>query len=162
MRCRARISVSDARGARTDASEYLPGRWQMIPSLEGTEERISQPGLARPGHVANGTSKSKRMWVVCLVAIVVLGVTLAVRSEKLKRKGNPTAADEASHSVIIRSGTAYRGDMGVYINALGTVTPISTINVFSQGSGQVLAVHYAEGQIVTKGAPLLAIDPVPY
>ncbi len=134
----------------------------MIPSLEETEERISQPGLARPAHVANGTSKSKRMWVVCLVAIVVLGVTFAVRSEKLKHKGNPTAADEASHSVIIRAGTAYRGDMGVYINALGTVTPISTINVFSQVSGQVLAVHYAEGQIVQKGDPLIDIDPRPY
>jgi hypothetical protein len=33
--------------------------------------------------------------------------------------------------------------MGVYIDALGTVTPISTINVFSHVSGQVLAVHYA-------------------
>src|SRR6266853_2793825 len=162
MLCCARISVSDARGARTDASEYLPERWQMIPSLEETEERISQPELARPAHVANGTSKSKSMWVVCLVAIVVLGVTFAVRSEKLKHKGNPTAADEASHSVIIRAGTAYRGDMGVYINALGTVTPISTINVFSQVSGQVLAVHYREGQIINKGDPLIDIDPSPY
>jgi multidrug efflux system membrane fusion protein len=102
------------------------------------------------------------MWVVCLVAIVVLGVSFAVRSEKLKNKGNPTDVDEASQSVIIRTGTAYRGDMGVYINALGTVTPISTINVFSQVSGQVLAVHYAEGQVVHKGDPLVDIDPRPY
>jgi len=134
----------------------------MIPSLEETEERIEQPELARPGDVANGASRSKGRWVVCLVAVVVLGVIFAVRSEKLKHKGNPTAADEASHSVIIRAGTAYRGDMGVYINALGTVTPISTINVFSQVSGQVLAVHYAEGQIVHKGDPLVDIDPRPY
>src|SRR5712672_1496064 len=162
MLCCARTAVSDARGARTDASEYRPGRWQMIPSLEETEERIEQPELARPGDVANGASRSKGRWVVCLVAVVVLGVTFAVRSEKLKHKGNPTAADEASHSVIIRAGIAYRGDMGVYINALGTVTPISTINVFSQVSGQVLAVHYAEGQIVHKGDPLLDIDPRPY
>jgi multidrug efflux system membrane fusion protein len=131
----------------------------MIPSLEETEKRIAQPGLARPAHVANGSSKSKRRWIVCLVAIVVLGVTFAVRSEKLKHKGNPTAADEASHSVIIRAGTAYRGDMGVYIYALGTVTPISTINVCSQVSGPV---HYAEGQIVQKGDPLIDIDPRPY
>src|SRR6266436_5480926 len=108
MLCCARTPVSDARGARTNASEYLPGRWQMIPFLEETEERISQAGLGRPAHVATGTSKSKRMWVACLVAIVVLGVTFALRSQKLKYKGNPTAADEASHSVIIRAGTAYR------------------------------------------------------
>jgi multidrug efflux system membrane fusion protein len=102
------------------------------------------------------------MWGVCLVAIVVLGVTFAVRSGKLKHRRDPVAADEANHSVIIRVGTAYRGDMGVYINALGTVTPISTINVFSQVSGQVLAVHYVEGQIVHKGDALVDIDPRPY
>jgi multidrug efflux system membrane fusion protein len=52
--------------------------------------------------------------------------------------------------------------MGVYIDALGTVTPISTVNIYSQVSGQVLAVHYREGQIVHKGDPLLDVDPRPY
>jgi multidrug efflux system membrane fusion protein len=132
----------------------------MIPFVEGTEERISRPGLAQPALVAKGASRSKRMWAVALVAILVLGVTIAVRAGK--RKENPAAAGEANHSVIIHAGMAYRGDMGVYINALGTVTPISTINVFSQVSGQVLAVHYAEGQIVQKGDPLVDIDPRPY
>src|SRR6267154_3922209 len=116
MLCCARIPVSDARGARTDASEYLSGRWQMIPSLEETEERISQPGLAQPAHVANGASKSKRMWAICLVAILMFGVSSAVRSGK--HKEDPAAAGEANHSVIIHAGTAYPGDMGVYINAL--------------------------------------------
>ena len=41
--------------------------------------------------------------------------------------------------------------MGVYIDALGTVTPISTVNIYSQVSGQVLVVHYREGEIVHKG-----------
>ena len=129
----------------------------MIPYLEETEERISQPGLAQPAHIAKGASKSKRMWAIYLLAILVLGVSFAVRSGK--HKEDPATAGEANHSVIIHTGTAYRGDMGVYINALGTVTPISTINVYSQVSGQVLAVHYREGQIVHDGDPLIDIDP---
>src|SRR5258708_3413579 len=60
-----------------------------------------------------------------------------------KHKENHAIAGEANHPVIIHTSAAYRGDMGVYIDALGTVTPISTINVFSQVSSQVLAVHYA-------------------
>jgi multidrug efflux system membrane fusion protein len=132
----------------------------MIPFVEETEETISQPGLAQPAHVAKGSSKSKRMWTIFLVAILVLGVCLAVRSAK--HKEDPATTDEANHSVIIHTDTAYRGDMGVYINAPGTVTPISTINVFSQVSGQVLAVHYREGQIVHHGDPLIDIDPRPY
>jgi membrane fusion protein, multidrug efflux system len=132
----------------------------MTPYVEATEERISQPGLAQPARVAKGASKSKRMWAICLVAILMLGVCFAVRSGKPKE--DPTTAGEANHPVIIHAATAYRGDMGVYINALGTITPISTINVFSQVSGQVLAVHYREGQIVHNGDPLIDIDPRPY
>jgi multidrug efflux system membrane fusion protein len=134
----------------------------MTPYLEETEETISQPGLAQPAHLAKGDSKSKRMWAICLVAILVLGVGFAVRYGKHKRTKDSATAGAANHSVIIHAGTAYRGDMGVYIAALGTVTPISTINIYSQVSGQVLAVHYHEGQIVHNGDPLIEIDPRPY
>jgi multidrug efflux system membrane fusion protein len=132
----------------------------MTPYLEETEAKLSQPELAQPAHVVKGASKSKRMWAICLVAILVLGVSFLVRSGK--HKEDPATASEVNHSVIIHAGTAYRGDMGVYINALGTVTPISTINIYSQVSGQVLAVHYREGQIVHSGDPLIDIDPRPY
>src|SRR5467141_1052209 len=128
--------------------------------LEDTEEKISEVGIAQPAVVREGVSKAKRMWAICLVAILVLGATFAVRSGK--HKGDPAAASEANNSVIIHAGTAYRGVMGVYINALGTVTPVSTINIFSQVSGQVLAVHYREGQIINKGDPIIDIDPSPY
>jgi multidrug efflux system membrane fusion protein len=132
----------------------------MIPFLEETEERISQPGLAQPAPIAKGASKSKRMWAICLVAILVLAVSSAVRSGK--HKEDPATAGEANHSVIIHASVAVRGNMGLYLDALGTVTPISTINVFSQVSGQVLTVHYHEGQIVHNGDPLIDIDPRPY
>jgi multidrug efflux system membrane fusion protein len=132
----------------------------MSPYLEETEERISQAGLVQPAHVANGAFMSKRMWAIGLVAILVLGVSVAVRSGK--HKEDPATAGEANQLVIVHADRAYRGDIGVYINALGTVTPISTINVFSQVSGQVLAVHYVEGQIVHNGDPLIEIDPRPY
>jgi len=132
----------------------------MIPFVEETEERVSQPGLAQPALVAKGVSTLQRTWAVGLVAVLVLGVSFAVRAGKYKQ--DPATAGEANSSVVIHAGTAYRADMGVYINALGTVTPISTINVFSQVSGQVLAVHYHEGQIVHRGDPLIDIDPRPY
>jgi multidrug efflux system membrane fusion protein len=128
--------------------------------LEETEEKISEAGFTQPVVVAKGLSKAKRMWAICLVAIPALGVFLALRSQK--PKGDPAAAGDANNSVIIHAGKASQGDMGVYINALGTVTPISTINIFSQVSGQVLAVHYREGQIINKGDPLIDIDPSPY
>src|SRR5258708_117183 len=128
--------------------------------LEDTEEKISEVGIAQPAVVRKGVSKAKWMWAMCLVAILALGVTFAMRSGK--HKGDPAAASEANNSVIIHAGTAYGGDMGVYINALGTETTVDTRNIFRQVSGQVLAVHYREGQTINKGDPLIDIDPSPY
>jgi membrane fusion protein, multidrug efflux system len=42
------------------------------------------------------------------------------------------------------------------------VTPVYTANIINQVAGQVTAVHYAEGQMVGKGTPLVEIDPRPF
>ena len=67
--------------------------------------------------------------------------------------GGPVTATEA---------TATKGDIGVYLTAIGTVTPVYTASIVSQVTGQVVAVHYREGQLVKKGDPLVEIDPRPY
>jgi membrane fusion protein, multidrug efflux system len=53
------------------------------------------------------------------------------------------------------------GQMNIFLDALGTVTPLQTVNVYSQVSGVLLSVHYREGQIVRKGDLLAEIDPRP-
>ena len=62
----------------------------------------------------------------------------------------------------IRTATVRQGNIGQYIEAIGTVTPLATVNLYSQVNGQVVAVHYVEGQIVHRGDPLIDIDPRPY
>jgi multidrug efflux system membrane fusion protein len=58
--------------------------------------------------------------------------------------------------------TARQGDIGVYQDAIGTVTPLYTSNITSEVTGIVTAVNYREGQFVTKGQPLIQIDSRPY
>ena len=65
-------------------------------------------------------------------------------------------------AVALTSATATKGDIGVYVNAIGTVVPVYTSNITSQVSGIVTAVHYTEGQLVRKGDSLIDIDPRPY
>jgi membrane fusion protein, multidrug efflux system len=43
-----------------------------------------------------------------------------------------------------------QGNMGVYISALGTVTPVYTAIITSRVAGQLMEVHYREGQLVHK------------
>jgi membrane fusion protein, multidrug efflux system len=64
--------------------------------------------------------------------------------------------------VSVTSATVRKGDIGVYIDAIGTVTPVYTASISSQVNGIVTAVHYTEGQLVRKGDPLIEIDSRPY
>lgn len=133
----------------------------MTGYLKESEEKITQPEFGeQQASATSGSSKSKMMWAIGLIAALALGVFFTLRSGK--HKVDSAVASEANNSVIIHAGTAYRGDMGVYIDALGTVTPISTVNIYSQVSGQVFSVHYREGQVVQKGDPLIDIDSRPY
>jgi multidrug efflux system membrane fusion protein len=65
-------------------------------------------------------------------------------------------------SVTATVATAVKGDIGVYLDAIGTVTPVYTTSITPQASGVLTAVHYSEGQFVQKGAALIDIDPLPY
>jgi multidrug efflux system membrane fusion protein len=64
--------------------------------------------------------------------------------------------------VTVTVATAQKGNIGVYLEAIGTVTPVYTDSITSQVTGLVTQVHYQEGQLVRKGQPLIDIDPRPY
>jgi multidrug efflux system membrane fusion protein len=65
-------------------------------------------------------------------------------------------------AVPVTAATAKRTSLGIYFDAIGTVTPIYTASITSQVNGQVIAVHYKEGQLVHKGDLLIEIDPRQY
>jgi len=60
--------------------------------------------------------------------------------------------------ITVSPATAQEGSIGVYLEAIGTVTPVYTASIFSQVTGVVWAVNYQEGQLVKKGDPLVDID----
>jgi multidrug efflux system membrane fusion protein len=62
----------------------------------------------------------------------------------------------------VGAATAALGNIRVIVNALGTVTPLATVTVQTQISGQLTDVGFTEGQLVKKGDFLAQIDPRPY
>jgi multidrug efflux system membrane fusion protein len=63
---------------------------------------------------------------------------------------------------MISTATAQNGTIGVYVDALGIVTPVYTVSVEARVAGQIVKVGYQEGQRVHTGDPLVDIDPRPY
>src|SRR5947207_9366824 len=101
----------------------------------------------------------RRIVVLGLVIVVIAASLVAYQHKGWRpaRGSGPTA-----HDIPVVAAIAHRGDIGVYITGLGTVTPLNTIAVKTRVDGQLMAVSYREGQIVRKGDPLAEIDPRPY
>ena len=95
-------------------------------------------------------------------SLAVLAVALAVVLTLRHYENSPKTPGPASVGITVTSATAQNGNIGVYLDAIGTVTPVYTASITSQVTGQVVAVHYTEGQRVNKGDPLVDIDSRPY
>jgi len=106
-------------------------------------------------------------WLVLVALLILGGAGFVVWHHRHAQSGAATPGGAAAHGpgqgpAAITVGSSHSGDMKVYVRALGTITPITTVTVFSQVTGQVTAVSFHEGQIVTKGDHLLDIDARPF
>lgn len=53
-------------------------------------------------------------------------------------------------------------DVDIYLEALGTVTPIQTVVIRSQVEGELLQLGFKEGSLVQEGQVIAELDPRPY
>jgi membrane fusion protein, multidrug efflux system len=127
-------------------------------TVDTNEHPFIEPGHQLPAH--DSESPRHKVWVVIwipLLLIVALIVVLLWRHHDTAKKPAPVAP-----KINITTATATQGNIGVYLDAIGTVTPVYTDSITSEVNGLVEAVHFKEGQIVGKGDPLIDIDARPY
>jgi multidrug efflux system membrane fusion protein len=96
------------------------------------------------------------LWILLLLAIVLAIVLILHHRAEAKKKA--AALARPAPGIAVTSAAAQKGNIGVYLDAIGTVTPVYSDSITTQVDGLIVAVHYTEGQRVNKGDALIDID----
>jgi multidrug efflux system membrane fusion protein len=125
------------------------------------ENRFPGPNLtdsgARPGWRERLLTRRVLVIVAVLVGLVILAWLLTPKASHA-----PSGRFGSGGPMPVVTATAKTGDMPITLIGLGAVTPLATVTVQSQISGQIMHIAFKEGQTVKAGDPLILIDPRPY
>jgi membrane fusion protein, multidrug efflux system len=102
------------------------------------------------------------VWVIILAAFAALFWWILHQHSAAPAAGGGGRRGGLGGPVNLTTATAREGSIGVYIDAIGTVTPVHTVVVNAQVTGTISQVLYKEGQMVHEGQQLLQIDPRPF
>ena len=98
---------------------------------------------------------------IALLIVMVGGGILALSGSWRSTAGAQGGAPAPPRVPVVAAAARTR-DVGVYLNGLGAVTPLNTVTVKSRVDGELIAVRFQEGQIVSRGELLAEIDPRPF
>ena len=106
--------------------------------------------------------RSRWIWLVIVVCIAAAAYKIFLMQTATQAAARAKAQNDAQRPLPVMAVAARKADMDVNLRGLGTVIPVNTVTVRCQVSGQLLWVHFKEGQIVKQGELLAEIDPRPF
>lgn len=130
------------------------------------DQRLSVSHSAPEQPPVDSAKKRRHRWIWVIILLLFGLLFLWVYKQHSVSASAPGGGGRrggmASGPVPVTVATAKKSTMGVYYEAIGTVTPVYLDNVAAQVTGVITAVHYREGQTIHKGDPLIDIDSRPY
>lgn len=136
----------------------------LEPHLDTSSSSLSSPKKPQP------RSGWKRVlkWLL-LISVVVVTIVLTWRHfhpatdvGQGKGQGKRGGFGGANQVMPVQAMTLVSGDLHIFIDALGSVVPRSSVTVHPRVDGELISVNFTEGQVVKKGDLLMQIDPRPY
>jgi multidrug efflux system membrane fusion protein len=132
-----------------------------------TAELPPRSGRASERAPAPGDPRNRYWWIwVATAAVIVAGVWyvhgVRARAQAASAGAAGSSGRGGNYAVPVVVATARQGDLPVFFNGLGTVTPLNTVTLRSRVDGQIISVNFKEGQLVHQGELLVQIDPRPF
>ena len=101
-----------------------------------------------------------RRWLVIVAVLLAFALLAWLLTPKATRP--PAGRFAGGGPMPVVAAAAHTGDMPITLIGLGAVTPLATVTVQSQISGQIMHIYFKEGDEVKAAASLIQIDPRPY
>jgi multidrug efflux system membrane fusion protein len=120
---------------------------------------LKEAPLVEPSQIPKPRPRRRLVLTLILGLLVVAGVVWWTRQEGAPQKAG-AGRNAAPMSIV--PATVGKGDIGINLNALGTVTSLATVTIRTQISGYLMKIDFTEGQEVKKGDLIAEIDPRPY
>jgi multidrug efflux system membrane fusion protein len=159
--------VSEAPPASRPSSKEDTQARETRPAPRETPKRESAP--PPPDRPETGEPHRWRPWLL-IASVLIIAAFLFFHFHH--KKGGAAGADGTDAKggkgkgqgapVPVLAATAVAKDVGVYLNGLGSVTPLNTVTVKSRVDGQLLKINFTEGQLVQAGQVLAELDPRPF
>lgn len=134
---------------------------------------LPETGSATGSRAGGNSASGSRWWIWLLAIAIAIGGYWWYRSSHNKSADSAAAPGGAGgakgkgpgaggYAVPVVVATAQSGDLPVFFNGLGSVTPVATVTVRSRVDGQLINVAFKEGQFVKQGDLLAEIDSRPF
>lgn len=111
--------------------------------------------------IKHGTEK-RVVGLVALATIAVLSIFWGLTGGRPANAAGPASQSETQPDVPVTTASVQVKDFPVFLNGLGTVQALNTVEVKAQVNGTLIALPQREGQEVHKGDIIAEIDPRPY
>lgn len=109
---------------------------------------------------AHPVSPSRRARILVLLIVLIAFAQLLRYFWPGRVQAAPVAAADVSVPVLMQQ--AQRKDLPIWLDAIGNVQALNTVNVRVRVDGELQKVLFTEGQMVTVGTQLAQIDPRVY
>lgn len=116
-------------------------------------------------HATGLGAKTRRRWITLAALVVAALGGWRIAPTATRDDASPAAPgrkDATARAVPVRAVAAHEGDVHVWLDGIGTVTPLANVTVRTRVDGELVSVHFKEGDMVQQGALLAEIDPRPF